>query len=516
VADTSIVADPIVGRAVSGIVPNSDQQLGANILEDTFVDIGILEQLEARNNQILFGRRGTGKSHLLRLLTARSNQVPGRAAVFVDLRRLGSAQLMANTDKPLSVRSVSVFRDLLGELQSHLLDLATDPRHPGRLEALESVSALADTIASVSSRVGSREITREVGSSSGKTTELSATVSGAPAVGAKLGADQSRSAKYAEHYNEVIEDTIIFAEIAGALERVLVTLEITSLLLVLDEWISIPTDVQPYVAEFLKRGLLPTSRISIKIASLAYGANFMINSGGRGRIGFSFGGEISRSIDLDENYGYERNAALAEATFTELLFRHLMANFADKHYLTHRYGINDAQSLRRALFAGEDTFWQLLRAAGGVPRDFLNIFTSAYYRAAISRAESISTDSIVDAARAAFTSEKLLNLDSEQERVLTSVARALEARSGRLLFTLDRDYLKHPLIQSLYDMRVMRVVQPHYPGPAGGQNPAALFSLDYGASLTLTSLGPGPVANEAVPDLTDLLASQAPAPGTTI
>src|SRR5437879_2108027 len=110
--DETIVADPIMGRAVSSIVPNAEQQSDSQILEQTFVDIGVLAQLDNPNNQILFGRRGTGKSHLLRLLAARRNQTFTEAAVYLDLRLLGSAQLMTNSDRPLTVRCVSVFRDL--------------------------------------------------------------------------------------------------------------------------------------------------------------------------------------------------------------------------------------------------------------------------------------------------------------------------------------------------------------------------------------------------------------------
>ena len=505
--EPSIVADPLVGRAVSGIVPNSDQQLGTEILESTFVDIGILGQLEANNNQILFGRRGTGKSHLLRLLAARRNELPGHAAIFIDLRRLGSAQLMANTDKPLSIRSISVFRDLLGELQSHLLDLATDPRHPDRLDALESVSALADVIASVSSQVSGRDITREMGGASSTTAHLSATVSVTPGIQAALGGDRSYSEKYAEHYTEVFESTIVFAEIAAAVERALTTLGITNLLFALDEWVSIPPDVQPYVAEFLKRGLLPTSRISLKIASLQYDSSFSISSSSSGKIGFSFGGEISRSIDLDEIYAYERNAALAEETFTDLLLRHLMANMSDQDHLVSRHGVTDAASLRRALFADDSSFGELLQAGGGVPRDFLNIFTAAYYRAAIARTPNIRADAITDAARAAFTTEKLLNLDPDQERTLTSIAAGLDQQDAGLLFTLDRRYIQHPLTQSLYDLRVIHVVQPRYVGAAGvgSVSPKSLFRLDYGAALTLRNKATGPTVAGPVPDLTILI-----------
>ena len=286
--DALIVVDPVVGRAVSGIVPNADQQRGEALLESTFVDLGVLAQLDNRGSQILFGRPGTGKSHLLRLLAARTNLHPGHAAVFVDVRRLGSAQLMTNTDKPLSVRSVSLFRDLLGELQSHLLDLATDPDQPERIDALESVSDLAATIATVSTRITGRDITREAGESGGGSQEVSATIAARPSLAVRAGSSQNYSEKFAERYTEVFEDTISFTEVVTSLERVVRTLGLDSVLLILDEWSTISPEVQPHVAEFLKRSIIPGSRISLKIASLTYGSNFSLTVGDR-RIGFAAG-----------------------------------------------------------------------------------------------------------------------------------------------------------------------------------------------------------------------------------
>ena len=236
----SLVADPVVGRAVSGIVPNADQQQGWVLLERTFVDIGVLDQLDSPNSQVLFGRRGTGKSHLLRLLTARRNLQAAQAAVFVDVRRLGSAQLMTNPAKPLTLRSVSVFRDLLAQLQGYLLDLATDPLQPERIDALESVSILADTIASVSSNVAAREITAETDTSARRSSKLSATAAASPSVAAGFTSETTDSTKFSEHYTQVFEDTIIFSEIANSLEQVLSTLGISKLVLVLDEWSAIP------------------------------------------------------------------------------------------------------------------------------------------------------------------------------------------------------------------------------------------------------------------------------------
>jgi hypothetical protein len=511
----SIVADPIVGRAVSAIVPNADQQPGSELLERTFVDIGILAQLEGPNSQILFGRRGTGKSHLLRLLTARKNLDPTTAAVFIDVRRLGSAQLMTDTSKPLIIRITSVFRDLLGQLQSHLLDLATDPRQAERIDALESVSILADSIATVSSTVSAREVTTETGSSSRRSTAWSAGISRDPSLSAGSSSDSSASTKFAEHYTQVLQDTVIFGEIASALEAVLTTLGLAKFFVVLDEWSAIPADVQPYIAEFLKRTILPIPRMSVKVGSLTYQSVFRTRAESGQYVGLEFGADVTRNLDLDEYYTFENNPTLAMETFTDLLWRHLTGNISPADYLQSEFGVSAPGELRRTLFSDNECFADLLRSASGVARDFLSIFTAAYFRAAIARTSFIDQGSVQHAVLAAFQTEKLLNLDGDQERCLRSIAGSLREHGGGNIFLLDRALLADPMIQSLFDMRVIHIAQSYYTGAPDAKGSFSLYSLDYGASLALGVLPKLEVARRPstskdsgstlVPDLSALL-----------
>jgi hypothetical protein len=479
----SLVADPVVGRAIAAIVPNADQQLGSELLERSFVDIGILAQLYGPSSQILFGRRGTGKSHLLRILAARKTIEPTAAAVFVDVRNLGSAQLMTDPTKSLTIRSVSVFRDLLGQLQSHLLDLATDPNQPERIDALESVSALAETVATVSSRVSSREIVAETDSTVRRSSHFGAKLSKDPSLAAESSSENANSRKFSEHYTQVFQDTIVFAEISSSLERALATLGITRLYLILDEWSTIPSDVQPVIAEYLKRTMLPSSGVVLKIGSLTYRSNFAAKTADGTRIGLEFGGEVTRNLDLDEHYASEKDATVTLRIFTDLLWRHLVTNIDPSDYLQSTYDISTADALRERIFSDYDCFADLLRAAAGVARDFLSIFTAAYFRAAVARTGTIERQAVQHAALMSFQSEKLLNLDSEQESDLNNIVAALREFNGGCFFLLDSKLLIEPAVQSLFDMRVIHVSQRYYTGQKKSDHSSTLYTLDYGASL---------------------------------
>ena len=62
----ALVEDPVVQRAVSRVAVRAERQENVSQLVATFVDPGISVQLENDNNQILYGRRGTGKTHVFK------------------------------------------------------------------------------------------------------------------------------------------------------------------------------------------------------------------------------------------------------------------------------------------------------------------------------------------------------------------------------------------------------------------------------------------------------------------
>jgi hypothetical protein len=125
------------------------------MLRRTYVETGVFPQLNNANNQILYGRRGTGKSHVLRILEVEASQA-GTCTVYIDVRVLGSAQMMADDTRPLVVRYVSVFKDLVFLIQGELMDIATDPNRDGN--GMEEVSDLADAIAEKNVQITRREI----------------------------------------------------------------------------------------------------------------------------------------------------------------------------------------------------------------------------------------------------------------------------------------------------------------------------------------------------------------------
>jgi hypothetical protein len=117
-----MVEDEEIERAVSKILQRSERQNDLQKLLGTFVDVGILPQLDNNNNQIFYGRRGTGKTHVLRVLGSRLSEHAENAVLYIDARTLGSTTQFSDPEVPIPQRCMALFRDVLGEIQNVLLE----------------------------------------------------------------------------------------------------------------------------------------------------------------------------------------------------------------------------------------------------------------------------------------------------------------------------------------------------------------------------------------------------------
>src|SRR5579862_4366658 len=79
-----MIKDPQLIKAVSGILQRSEKQQNQEKVLRTFVNAGILPQLSNANNQVLYGRRGTGKTRVLKVLKTELEKVPTHHVLYVD------------------------------------------------------------------------------------------------------------------------------------------------------------------------------------------------------------------------------------------------------------------------------------------------------------------------------------------------------------------------------------------------------------------------------------------------
>jgi Cdc6-like AAA superfamily ATPase len=87
-----MVQDPELTKAVAGIPQRSEKQSDMQKLVGAFVDVGILPQVDSINSQIIYGRRGTGKTHVMKVLESTLSARDRTCVIYVDFRRTQERQ----------------------------------------------------------------------------------------------------------------------------------------------------------------------------------------------------------------------------------------------------------------------------------------------------------------------------------------------------------------------------------------------------------------------------------------
>ena len=180
-----------INRALN-LVPKRADQSQAHRLADTFVDSGVSAALEAIDHQVVYGRRGTGKTHALRFLEA-SAQAQGDTALYLDLRTIGSpAGLFGVGDVPATERTARLLVDMLTQLHDELLSTAVNDH--GLLGDEHFVAALDRLAASITTvrvsdqveveRSGESSTSRSSGSGFGRDRQAGARAGRLPRVDA--------------------------------------------------------------------------------------------------------------------------------------------------------------------------------------------------------------------------------------------------------------------------------------------------------------------------------------------
>lgn len=107
------------------------ERITSKQVAETFVSVGpLMDLLSSNNNQILYGRRGTGKTHALRYFQNVRNQA-GDIAIFIDAQNLGSnGSIYNDPNLPLSERASRLLVDVCSAIHHELLEIFTDPKCP--------------------------------------------------------------------------------------------------------------------------------------------------------------------------------------------------------------------------------------------------------------------------------------------------------------------------------------------------------------------------------------------------
>lgn len=97
-------------------------------IAETFVSVGpLLDVLESSNNQLMYGRRGTGKTHALKYFSD-FRRGKGDLAIYVDCQAVGSNQsIYEDKELPISERATRLLIDVCSAMHWEMLDIFSEP-----------------------------------------------------------------------------------------------------------------------------------------------------------------------------------------------------------------------------------------------------------------------------------------------------------------------------------------------------------------------------------------------------
>ena len=459
------------------------EKIDPDRLVDTFVQEGSLfARLASRDHQILFGRRGTGKTHALKYL-ARTLTGDGRIAVYVDLQTIGSTGgLYADPGVPIAEAGTRLLVDALAAIHDQLVDYALAAAEHADLGAtLTLLDRLADEMTTVTVRGDEERTVRTAEHSEvlsdnrlGAALSISGPRMTASARGASTG---SKTTEMSLHVHGTSRHHVHFGAVSKTIRLLVDTLPGQQLWVLLDEWTDVPKDLQPLLADLIRRSLFPIRGVTVKIAALEQRSRFWVERPGGGYIGIELGADAAADVDFDDFMVFANDRGRAIEFFARLLARHSGVSMPESLRWT------TPESFLESTFVHGQAFSDLVQAAEGVPRDAINIVAGAAARAGENR---IVLKDVREAARAWYLRDKEKPVsEKEDARLLLRwiVERVIGDRRSRG-FLLEQG-IHDDLIDWLYDARVLHIIKR---GIASKSHPGLRFDayeLDYGCYIDL-------------------------------
>lgn len=451
------------------------------VLVDTFVDSEpLIDLLSTENNQIVFGRRGTGKTHAMKVV-ADLVRNQGDVPIYIDLRSVGSNTSIYNdSSKSLAARASQLISDVLQSVLGSLYEIAYSAldRHP---HPDQLTTRLDDFQSSLSNVRISGTVEQENTDNDGSGGKISASLTASKKDGASfnIGGEGSYTGSHTNRI-KLSESEILhinFANVATSLSGLITVCGVKRLWLLIDEWSEIPLELQPYLADLIRRTCLPASNVIVKIAAIEHRSNFNIRHKKGEYIGFEIGADLAANLNLDDFLVFESDEARSVQFFKNLIYRHyLKTPGADPR-------IGSADELVQVAFTQQNVFNEFVRAVEGVPRDALNLASTV---ATKSFGKKISMGEVGEAARDWYQRDKMSPIRSDEilSDVLTTIINEVigNRRARAFLFSSKQ---KNDFIEELFDARLIHVLKKNVSSKDEPGERYDVYKIDYGCYVKL-------------------------------
>ncbi|MCB2212231.1 ATP-binding protein [bacterium] len=471
-------------------LPQRAEKVKHKALIDSFVDVEpLLNVLERESDQILYGRRGTGKTHVLKYLMTHitdNNDI----TLYVDLRTIGSTGgLYSDTNQPLSQRSTRLLLDIMSyvhdEIRNILFKGDTDLDYKNITKSLDDFASSITEIEVVGTFKS--EITTKEHDSSSAAVKADLSTSKGLSAGLSTGSSSASEEEIKETREGTYDYHLHLGRLYKSLQHIINTIPNNKLWILLDEWSSIPVDLQPYVADLLRRAVLPVEGIFVKIAAIEKRTKFAIKTSPSSYVGFELGSDISADLSMDDFMVFDNDEQKARKFFIKLIHKHVLS-IATSDGERFDY---DEEALIKNIFTQENVFMEFVRASEGIPRDSFNILSEAVIK---NYGKIVNMQSLRKASKTWYERDKEPAVGANETALNLLhwiVAEVIAHRQARAFLLPSK--ATHPLIDELFDARVLHLLKKNISSHDQPGSRYDVYKIDYGCYIDLMSTRRAPL-----------------------
>ena len=461
------------------------ERITAKQVAETFVSIGpLMDLLNSRNNQIVYGRRGTGKTHALRYFQ-NARKIKGDISIYIDAQNIGSnGSIYNDSSLPIAERASRLLVDVCSAIHHELREVFTNPDCEWDLS---EASALLDGF------VGGFNETRVSGKteleendkaavSDGASSNFGMSAGSSPSITAGL--NDSTSNNLEQSNRRKVEGTdeawIDFGHFSRTIKAIARFVAPVRIWILIDEWTTVPPAIQPYLADMIRRSVFSVPNITVKIAAIEHRSSFKIDLPNEGYIGFELGADISAAINMDDYLVIDNDEERAKQFFKVFIVNHALAVASEIDV-----ELDSESPIIANAFTQENVFTEFVRATEGVPRDAMHILSLAAQRASMNQ---ISMPTVRAAAYSFFQSEKYTAIQANRENaILLEWIRDKVIGERRTRAFLLPVAAEDRIVDRLFDRRALHILNrsrsaAHRPGER-----FIVYKLDYGLYVDLVN-----------------------------
>lgn len=337
--------------------------------------------------------------------------------------------------------------------------------------ALDSLAAAATQIRVVGDT--EVELQREVSTRATRGASVDVSLSRDPRAGWKADTTRERSRRSAERRVDRGREThhVLLGPLSAAFRALAVAVHPHQVWLLLDEWSALPLELQPLLADLLRRTVFATNGIIVKISAIHGRSRFADTEAAGTPVGLELGADTAATLDLDDFLLFRNDAASTLEFYSNLIYRHLAAMplRVGRTEGPARQLIANAGSPSRVMgrmFATPGAFHALVLGAEGVPRDALQI---AGLAAGTAYDQPITSAHVAEATRSFYLRDKDAGIPKSARHVLDQLMDQAVRQKSRIIPLRRIGESDDEIIQRLYDDRVIHRVRqgisldPHRP-----------------------------------------------------